>query len=120
MNQADLTCESLLRNHPLHRYSTSIDRNFTLGTVVEAGLWINIECNLGIVCACLPIMRPLFRAISPMASVRSYLWKYSRGTSRTASTREPRGSSFDNIVSSEPYAGFRKDESMELESQVSV
>ena len=31
-----------------------------VGTIVNAGIWINVECNIGIVSACLPIMRPIF------------------------------------------------------------
>ena len=31
-----------------------------IDTVVNAGIWLNIECNIGIVSACLPVLRPLF------------------------------------------------------------
>ena len=34
-----------------------------LGTVVDVSLWINVECNVGIVCACLPVMRPVLQLI---------------------------------------------------------
>jgi len=95
----------------------SMNQSDLTWTAVEAGLWINVECNLGIVCACLPVMKPLFRAISPMTSLRSYLWKYSRGTSRTGSTRDPRGTSTDKIVSNDAHGDFHKDESIELQGQ---
>ncbi|MCJ1294429.1 hypothetical protein MMC34_005987 [Xylographa carneopallida] len=95
----------------------SMNQSDLTWTAVEAGLWINTECNLGIVCACLPIMRPLFRAVSPMVSLRSYLWKYSRGTSRTGSTRDPRSTSTDMIVSVEGYSDSQKERSIELQSQ---
>ena len=39
-----------------------------LGTIVNAGIWINIETNLGIVCACLPTLRPLLLHVSPFFS----------------------------------------------------
>ena len=32
-------------------------------TIVDAGIWINVECNIGIVSACLPIMRPLLNRV---------------------------------------------------------
>lgn len=34
-------------------------------TVVTAGIWINVECNIGIVSACLPVMRPLLNTAIP-------------------------------------------------------
>ena len=36
----------------------------TVGTIVDAGIWINVECNIGIVSACLPVLRPLLKYIS--------------------------------------------------------
>ena len=41
-------------------------------SVVNSGLWLNVECNIGIVSACLPILRPLFSKTFPGA-VRSKL-----------------------------------------------
>ena len=35
-----------------------------IGTIVDAGIWINVECNIGIVSACLPVMRPLLKYTS--------------------------------------------------------
>ena len=32
------------------------------GTIAHLAIWINVECCIGIVCACLPIMRPLLRS----------------------------------------------------------
>ena len=54
-----------------------------------------------------------------MVSIRSYIWKYSRGTSRTGSTRDPRGTSMDKIVSVEAYGDPYKNRSIELQNQVS-
>ena len=31
-------------------------------------MWVNIECSIGIVCTCLPVMRPLIRVILPASS----------------------------------------------------
>lgn len=36
-------------------------------------MWVNVECGIGIVCTCLPILRPLFRVILP----RSVLARFS-------------------------------------------
>lgn len=51
----------------------------SLGTVVDVSLWINVECNLGIVCACLPIMRPVLQ------SVRSWFSSVYTGTTLSSS-----------------------------------
>ncbi|KAK3170138.1 hypothetical protein OEA41_009524 [Lepraria neglecta] len=32
-------------------------------TITNAGIWINVECNIGIVSACLPVMWPLIKRI---------------------------------------------------------
>lgn len=36
-------------------------------TLVNLGIWINVECCIGIVCACIPTLRPLVRARFPDA-----------------------------------------------------
>lgn len=33
-------------------------------TFVDLGIWLNVECNVGIVSACLPILPPLFNYIN--------------------------------------------------------
>ena len=35
-------------------------------TFVDLGVWLNVECNIGIVSACLPIFPPLFNHIHPL------------------------------------------------------
>ncbi|KAL2036678.1 hypothetical protein N7G274_010549 [Stereocaulon virgatum] len=32
-------------------------------TITKAGIWINVECNIGVVSACLPVMWPLIKRI---------------------------------------------------------
>ena len=34
-------------------------------SVGKIGLWVNVECNVGIMCACLPLLRPVFAAVIP-------------------------------------------------------
>jgi hypothetical protein len=52
-------------------------------TITRFAIWINVECNIGIVCACLPIMRSLLYAILP-ASLRARLPSSSRGGQKWA------------------------------------
>ena len=50
-------------------------------TAVVAGIWINVECNIGIVSACLPVMRPLFNmAPSIPKAVKSKLTGHSHSS----------------------------------------
>lgn len=37
-----------------------------IGTVVHLAIWINVECNIGIVCTCLPVMRTLVQKLQPL------------------------------------------------------
>ena len=53
---------------------------------MNSGLWLNVECNIGIVSACLPILRPLFSKTFP-GTVRSKLYRsrpsgYANGSQR--------------------------------------
>ncbi|KAL8866696.1 MAG: hypothetical protein Q9174_006145, partial [Haloplaca sp. 1 TL-2023] len=36
---------------------------------ISVGLWINVECNIGILSACLPILRPLFSTKYPTSPI---------------------------------------------------
>ena len=49
----------------------------TKGTYVECGYWTNSEVPLGVICACLPTLRPLFRKISPLSLTRGSGWSKS-------------------------------------------
>lgn len=65
----DITCERIWHFSTTfyltaHRFS---------GSSVDLDIWINIESGIGIVCTCLPILRPLFRVILP----RSFLARFS-------------------------------------------
>lgn len=42
-----------------------------VGTVIDSGIWLLVECNIGIVCACLPIMRPIFQAVAPCVGLKT-------------------------------------------------
>lgn len=63
---ADTTCKS---SHEYQLYSATVsisivsDDAFVLmnatGTSTEASIWTIVECSVAIVCACLPILRPL-------------------------------------------------------------
>ena len=80
------------------------------GTIVDAGIWLNVECSLGIVCACLPIMRPFFRlAGSSFSSIRSRLLKYGGGTSLSSHEIDHRATSLEEIIPPE-HKGFHKNQ----------
>lgn len=37
-----------------------------IGSVIHLAIWINVECNIGIVCTCLPVMRTLLQRLDPV------------------------------------------------------
>ena len=40
------------------------------GTLVNLGIWVDVESNIGIVCACLPTLRPLLhRALNILSDI---------------------------------------------------
>ncbi|KAL9048080.1 MAG: hypothetical protein Q9206_006257 [Seirophora lacunosa] len=41
-------------------------------TSVSVGVWVNVECNIGILSACLPILRPLFTTKYPSSPVSHF------------------------------------------------
>ncbi|MCJ1265687.1 hypothetical protein MMC22_005567 [Lobaria immixta] len=51
-------------------------------TLTETSVWINVECSIGIFCACLPSLRSLIRRILPG----------SKQSTNTARSRNPRSS----------------------------
>lgn len=80
-----------------------------IGTIVDAGIWLNVECNLGIVCACLPIMRPFFRlAGSSFSSIRSRIRKYGGGTGLSSHEIDHRATSLEEIIPAE-HKGLHED-----------
>lgn len=74
-------------------------------TLTETSVWINVECSIGIFCACLPSLRPLIRRILPG----------SKQSTNTARSRNPRSSlrlpdhestlNRGTIISTKPFDG---------------
>ena len=62
-----------------------------LGTSVDAGVWINVECNIGIVSACLPLLRPLFNQQYP-SSPASHFARFFRSFASYNATKGSRDS----------------------------
>ena len=52
-------------HHPNRADSLTLISSSFPGTIVKAAIWINVECNIGIVCGCLPLLRPVMIAIFP-------------------------------------------------------
>lgn len=60
----DITCKYI----PKKFYLPQISRpDLQTDTLVNLGIWINVECCIGIVCACIPTLRPLVSASFPDA-----------------------------------------------------
>lgn len=60
---------------------------------IELGIWISIECNIGIVSACLPILRPVIQRLpSPPAylDLRRLSWRRLSNGSRVSSEPKPK------------------------------
>lgn len=64
----DITCTISYTLSP-----SRFDNSSTPGSSVYLQLWTNVESGIGIVCTCLPILRPLFCLILP----RSFLARFS-------------------------------------------
>ncbi|PGH35242.1 hypothetical protein GX50_01938 [[Emmonsia] crescens] len=78
-----VTIVSILRLHTLLKFARS--HNFTWD-YVEMGYWSTIEIHVGIICACMPAMRSLFRRIFP--SFFSYTQHQKSGTFGNGSSHE--------------------------------
>ena len=67
--------------------------NYTDGnwTAIDLGLWLGVEQDIGILSACLPTMRPLFRKtfISRLRSIFAYLGGHGESESSGISERFP-------------------------------
>lgn len=62
------------------------------GTIVNAGIWINVECNIGIVSACLPIMGPLLKHIPSLPRSISSRFSALFSSKRSNTTTSNKGS----------------------------
>lgn len=60
----------------------------TVGTGISVGIWVNVECNIGIVSACLPILRPLFTE-KYHSSPAAFLSRFLRSISSTVPSNCP-------------------------------
>ena len=75
-----------------------------LYTIAPASLWTSVEQSLGIVCACLPMLRPVFTYILGGKPGQSSRGSRSKTTQLSdLSLRPPRRQSMDNIT-----AGFTR------------
>jgi hypothetical protein len=70
LNEVDLTCMSKFlyylttESSPINHYT---DRR--LGSCEDIGIWIVVESNLGIVCACIPILGPCLKGRSASSTI---------------------------------------------------
>lgn len=53
------------------RYISTLEPWDITWSIASIGLWLNVECDIGIVCACLPLLRPVFAAIVPFRLFRT-------------------------------------------------
>ena len=73
------------------------------GNILKAGIWINVECNIGIVCSNLPLLRPVINAAFP-PSFRSKL-SFSR-SGFSYSSRRKRASSYRMSDANDKFASM--------------
>ena len=52
-------------------------------TFVNLGIWLNVECNVGIISACLPILPPLLKHMTPLLKKLSHSVFSSKGSSNS-------------------------------------
>ncbi|MCJ1246920.1 hypothetical protein MMC30_004131 [Trapelia coarctata] len=64
-----LVCLASIIRLPLLTKVNFIDATWT---IVDPAIWLLVECNIGIVCACLPIMRPLLQSFAPCVGIRTH------------------------------------------------
>lgn len=62
----DITCKSRINAHgclpiSVHIFILQQSSNYETGIAYSAWIWTLIECLLGLICACLPPLRPLFK-----------------------------------------------------------
>ncbi|KAH8425447.1 PTH11-like integral membrane protein [Aspergillus melleus] len=76
---------SILRLSSLRKVAKSPDTSYSN---VAAAYWTAAECNVAIICACLPFLRPIVSRIFPkLLSTQSYNTPYSRGRTLTTLTK---------------------------------
>ncbi|KAI9045276.1 PTH11-like integral membrane protein [Aspergillus affinis] len=79
---------SILRLSSLRKVAKSPDTSYSN---VAAAYWTAAECNVAIICACLPFLRPLVSRIFPkLLSTQSYNTPYSRGRTLTTMNNRSR------------------------------
>ncbi|KAI4162877.1 MAG: hypothetical protein LQ342_003594 [Letrouitia transgressa] len=83
-------------------------------TGISVGIWVNVECNIGIVSACLPILRPLFTEKYP-SSPAAFLSRFLRSISSTVPSDRPSQSlGSDSTAQSQKQEKQRDEEKAEM------
>ncbi|CAF9915440.1 MAG: hypothetical protein HETSPECPRED_002489 [Heterodermia speciosa] len=83
-------------------------------TVINAGIWLNVECNIGIISASLPTLRPFFSKIFSSVTLSKLSWsrttRYGTGSQRLPDgEKKPRSSTLGNSnASAGVYVGQSK------------
>ncbi|MCJ1479168.1 hypothetical protein MMC13_007852 [Lambiella insularis] len=85
-------CMSAVARIPILLQLDQVDLTWTS---VDVGIWAVVECNLGILCACIPVMGPLFKRAFSVSSLVPRFNKYSRSKSSN--------SSFPKVKSASPW-----------------
>ena len=92
--------------------------NMGPGTITNAGIWINVECNIGIVSACLPVMWPLLKRLPSLpksvtsrltalfSSNRSQKLPSNKSNSTDHTAVNPYDDKFTENKSDEPEDGY--------------
>ena len=76
-----------------------------IDTIVPAGIWITLETHMGIVCACLPTLQPLFRTVSADLRTRFSRLSSNGSSGRGISTDQENSGAVAVVPSKEEKAG---------------
>ncbi|CAO1599700.1 hypothetical protein XANCAGTX0491_003416 [Xanthoria calcicola] len=100
MESSQEQCSPLFHHSDLFPFSTRhtelIPKTFFVtDSVTSSGIWLNVELSIGIVSACLPLLRPLFsRALS--SQLRSRFSKSRTGSHRLQDLEASNGNGHSN------------------------
>ena len=94
---------------PLKRNIGEELTNIHTDSIVNSGIWLSVEVNIGILSVCVPLMRPLFSKTFPSAIrsrfTKSHTPRYAAGSQRLPDTEKANKSSTLGSRTGQLYTG---------------